>query len=665
MRNFFSFLKLEYKRILSLKYLAVFSLVFITLLYFTFNSIREYKSLQEKEKNFKLNSEKVFNRVNNYDSYSYLGIKILFIPSQNGILFSMGILSNNSIASINSIYLMDLSNYLEGKSINSGTAMDYTNYATLMMAILSLISIFYGYYGVKKKDFFRMIFSFTRYKILYLQFLFARFLSLIGYVILLNILFLGVLSIIGFNFSMIDLKAFIGFILSLIVVLLIFFLIGNILANCRIKKNIGIIASLIWFVLVFMIPPLFNSIISDNLSGISNSVETDSAKIGIINKFENEAAKRFGKADKNNRKKGQKVIEGYWNNEFLDVEQIDIKSRMEKESAIRKYQFVSIFTPVSFYNMTALEAGSNGYENYLKFTDYAIKKRREFVRFWIDRVYYNDQRVMVNFVKNSENIFHGHGALPATFAAGAGVNLLYIIVLFFISHSLFHRSLFLIQKKDLKFKEPVNTLIHQEKVQDIYVCSDGRFKNIIFSMFSGYGDYLFKNGFEGKFTDQQGKIDFSLKTQDFLYICEPEALPQDINVSNLIRFFASLGRVKKEKITAILEKHEMKEISKRTIESLSNDEKCEMMLAVTELIDKKIYLIYNIGNNTTRSYVVKMVKRLETLSETATRVLYLTNMPDVEEEKPRQDFPQSELARWLVGVQIIKHKDESKKNKVV
>ena len=656
MRNFLSLLKLELKRPLSIKNLVVLALVFITLFYFTFSSFYEYNSIPDKEANFILNGRKYFERMNNYVTYSNVGIKILFLPSQQGILFTNGILLNNSVASVNSMFLMELSNNLEGKSITPGTTLDYTNYATLMMAILSLIAIFYGYRGVSNKDFFRTVNSLSRSKFIYFSFLLARFLSMVGYVLILNLLFLAILAISGFNISGSDLITFGGFFISLLIVLFIFFLIGSILGNMRLKKSIGLTVVIIWFLMVFLFPPLFNSFSSKDFTEISNTIEANSEKMEIINQFESKADQLFGKKDMSNIEQERKITEGYWNHEFKNVEGIDLNINKLKEKAIRKYQITSIFTPVSFYNMTALEAGSKGYENYLKFTDYAIKKRREFLRFWIDRVYYNDPKVMVNFINNNENIFHGQGALPSTFAAGAGVNMVYIIILFIISNALFHRSIFLVDKKNLKFREPVKTLIHQEKVQDIYVCKDGRFKNILFSMFSGFGDYLYKNGFEGKFIDQLGKIDFSLKSQDFVYICDPDELPPETKVGDLLAFFACLGRTKKEKRKMILEMPEISAIANRTIESLSNDEKCDVMLALISLIDKKIYLVYNIGSNSSWQYVVKTVKHLEKLSETAERVLYLTNKPDVEEEKRYPDSPQSEYARWLVGAQIVKNK---------
>jgi hypothetical protein len=376
-------------------------------------------------------------------------------------------------------------------------------------------------------------------------------------------------------------------------------------------------------VLIFGGQGIINSVVKKGAGNITSNYRTESEQFEIAVDFEKRAIEEYGKFDKKNIEVGRKVIESYWENERKEIEAVEEKLKRELSEVIDTNFKISIFTPTSFFNMTCNAVSSRGYDHFLEFYSYLQIKKRELLRFWFDQVYYVDQPVMVPFIKGDENLFKSESRLPRYYLKGFLINLGYIFVLVFITYLLYKISLYKMRKKEIAELGNVDLELDNGDFKVWFVNGDN-FKNLLYNLFSGKYNALNKKGFTGEVLVNGMNITAEKCKENFFYICPVEALPGDGKVKDFITKYSGLLKVPVKEKKTILDSAEIKSIADKTIDKLTKNEKFEIMMSLTRMTKKRVYLIDDITTGLPINYAIKLKERMVELTAEGSIVLYLT-----------------------------------------
>jgi len=275
-------------------------------------------------------------------------------------------------------------------------------------------------------------------------------------------------------------------------------------------------------------------------------------------------------------------VKRYLNNEYKAIKAIEEKLKEEIRQVIKFSNQLYNLLPSTFYLSTANEASSRGYRNFDDFYSYLLELQRQFVEFWMDRVYYNDPKVMVNFVKKDENVFKAKSAVPFYFSQGVIINLGYCIILFFLSFFLYKRALCPHPKKASAFKDIAMNFVPGDltEIKVYHKEFTTQFLNVFFGKI---------NHFTGKLSVDADTIVTNEK-KDFLYLPPKEQIPGDLKVKTFLSFSKRLLKASNEEfenITAGLDKA----IFNKTFEKLEPIDKARVLLTAAQMKKSPVYII--------------------------------------------------------------------------
>ncbi len=290
---------------------------------------------------------------------------------------------------------------------------------------------------------------------------------------------------------------------------------------------------------------------------------------------------------------------------------------------IRDHMNLSVIVPTTQYNLTCNELSGRGYGNYLNFSSYLRKERREFLLFWIDRVYYHDPKEMKNFVTKEENIYRTQGMKPPNFWTGCFFQILWIILLGTISFLLFKNLLVWMKTDDIKKLGKVDLKLEKGKV-NVRLVKGIALILALYSIFSGKIKYLTRKGFKGDVVLGDMNLTANKKPIEFVYIYHPSNLPGDIKVKVLLRFYCRWYQQPKEQREKILGSEKIKDHLNQPIAKLENDVKFEIIMSLLEMTRGQVYLIDNVTSDIPPDEMVRFKHKMEELARQGAAVIYLT-----------------------------------------
>ena len=302
---------------------------------------------------------------------------------------------------------------------------------------------------------------------------------------------------------------------------------------------------------------------------------------------------------------------------------MDEKLKQEISQLIDEYITLALFTPTTFYTNTCDEVSSRGYQSYLDFFTYLQGLRSKFVRFWIDRVYYHDPEVLVNFVTNNENLFYSKSRVPKNYWTGVFIHLGIVILLAAVSYLLFKRALEHVSAKEIKELGKVDLDLDKGELK-IWLTQKEHFKKVLFNMFSGISAVLFKKGFKGEvYFDGEDTADGKFKN-NFVYICHADELPGDIKMIDLLKFYADWNQLPATELEMHLNNEELKKILKKPISELEKHEKFEVSMVLLNMSKSDIYFINNIASGMPMTCSVKLLNKMEELQSNSLVIFLIT-----------------------------------------
>lgn len=592
------------------------------------NGIKEYKKEVEKKNEFKSIELSFFNDVRNYNQYSYVGFKTLFIPSGSSVFFSNPILLSELSAKINSVITLNIVSNCKGGLVLKGNSSFTTRFSNVVFVLVCLLVLFLGFEIMREREFLRFLSSkWSKFGV----FISITFSLVILFTLCLLVIFaccIGLTVLQGISLTSLDVNGLVIVLVPMILKLLFFFFFGTIFGSIR-SKYTGISGLLaVWIIFIFIYPGAINSFIEEKSCEITSSYKADKDKLKRMNDFEKRAAKKAGEYKDSTIEGRRRVAEDFWENERKQIEEVDEKLKQEISQLIDKYNTLSMLMPTTFYTYTCNEVSSRGYQSYLDFYTYLQDLRRKFVRFWIDRVYYHDPKILVNFVTNDENLFYSRSQIPKNYWVGVFINLGIIILLAITSYLLFKRSLEHISAREIQELGKVDLDLDKGELI-VWLTINEHFKKVLFHMFSGVSKGLFKKGFKGEVYFDGVNVAEDTSKNNFVYICHPNELPGNMIVKDLLTFYAGWNQLSGSELKTILAGESLKKNLHKTIKQLEKYEKFEVSMGLLNMCKSDIYLINNIASGMPMSCSVKLLNKMEELQSNSL-VIYLTTPEEVD-----------------------------------
>lgn len=654
MGKFAAFLKLELKRFVNKRNIIIFLLIILLSLYYVNKGIDNHKRTLEISKEFQDVESILFSKILNYTHYSFLGFNLLFIPDIAEIFFVNTGKVSELTAKIDSVTTLNIKNDCKSIFLFKEKYLVPMDFSGIMLLIFSLLTLFYGYDSLRDKGYLKFLTSFTSHKKVFFFVIFSRFI-----LIALSFMFIFACVFLLFLVRNVTIPAHVlvnlsGYLLTALLMMFFFFLFGVIIGNIR-SKTAGITAIIIvWLIFLFLIPGAFNTFVNESAENITSNYKTELAKLNIVNKFETRVASQLGKFSKEKVVKFREMAESYLATEFKEMEEVEEFHKKELIENIERYNRLSAFTPTTFYYLTCGEVSSRGYGNFINFYTYLQDLKHQFMKFWVDRVYHHDSNVMVNFVKGDENLFHGTSHLPGNFGTGVIINCAYILLLIIVSY--FHFKAYL-------YRPEVKRTV-KEKNLPIILSKGDLVVMILYHGNHGYNDHLFnilsghRNTFNKDLKIEIDRVDLTgnQTKQDFLYLCHPDKLPQDIKAIDFAAFILKFLKPGKKEKGELLKSLKEEPFNSKAWGQLESIDKGRIFLSVLPFFKHKVFLLDDVGFDMPVDYIFELNEVMKGWAESGSAVIYLTTESEVNVKKYKASLDRDvdKLEGWSSMVSELK-----------
>jgi len=553
----------------------------MVMLLFVNNGINQYKKIPEKIQKFNQIQENYFKSIRNYDEYTRVGIRILFTVSPCGVLFQNTTVPDDALAKVDSIVTVQMVNNLKGKAARTGIDNGKIDFSRIVLWFINLFALWYGYESLHTRDFILSLSrKCSRLKV-YFSIVIPRFILFAGAYAGMFGCALLLIKARGIELSPADYKALSGYLLAGLLMLLVFFLCGVIYGTFRSTavSFACILGTLI--ILSFLIPGLTGEIAGKNFLDTNKDYQTEMDKFKIVSDFEKASAEKHGQFDPGNMETARKIIEEYRNNYFKEVVKREEQFMAGMQKAVDRANQLAALFPTTFFLLTGNEVSGKGYAGYMEFYDYVKVMWCNFARFWIDRVFYHDPRVMVYFLQGDENIFRSKSRLPGNFKTGVVVQTGIIILLFFISYLCFKKWLHPFPKKAGAFTRVTIDFATGKQYTVKVDLKD--FSRQLLNRF-----YCRGRGLKWKITvdgqDWPGNGD-----PDIVYIPNVRQIPGDIKVRDLFMLHKRLLKLPGSTVAKAIEAIDKNLLNKR-FRKLENFDKAVVLLTLSRLTGAKVYI---------------------------------------------------------------------------
>lgn len=583
MSNFRSLFYMEMKRFLRKRNIVLWVILLLLILFFVNKGINQYKILPGKVQTINQIQDNYFKSIRNYDEYSRYGIIMLFIPSSPWILFQNTTMPPDVTAKVSSNIKVQIVNNLKGKSLYSGFKLDNIDFSRIVLFLISLLALWYGYESLHARGYLVSLASRWSDVKVFLSIGAARFILFAAAFVMMAVCILLFIAARGVPLTAHDYNMLSGFLLVALVMLLFFFIAGLVIGT--IPSVVISISSIFCFLILmtYIVPGVLGSIAGDNFPDSTRAYQAEMDKAKIISHFEERSQKEYGKFNANKMELARKVAEGYKQNDFPRIKARELQFMLEIKAAVDRTNKLALLTPTTFYLYTCGEVSSKGYASFLEFYQYVIDMWEKFVNFWIDQVFYKG-KVLVNFlkIKGNNNIFHSRGHLPDLFLTGLLYNLGLCIILIIGCFYRYIKWLHPLPKKASAFSDLVLDFHQGEThVIDIY---RQEFIDQFLNQFQGKNHGLpWQVTIEGKKIDGQAK-------QDFFLIPNIKEIPGDIKVKNLLKLYIRWFKPAAEETIEVLSA-----IGKNTFDKkfckLEDMDKARLLLILARLVETRLYIL--------------------------------------------------------------------------
>lgn len=577
----------EYKMNLYRRNLLAWLIILIFLIFYSNAGVNKIKQIPDKEKNFSQIQYNCFKNFSLYLMYQISGIDILFVIPDTAIICNETAIADDLSSKFDGFSKLQIFTNFKGKAFDSQGKGIQPDISVIIKLLGSLIALWYFSGTAKNTDYLKYMSSIWTPIKSFIYTTFSRFLLFsITFLFVMGIVFLFIWAR-GITFSPGDFSVIAGFLLNTLVFLAIFFFLGALIWVLFKREFALLFIFLFWFFINFASYWFIKPAVEPGFPDTLKEYQTVLDKMTIFTDFEVYAEKRYGKFDRSKIEEGRKVIEDFWDNYYL--KKIASKEKQLRDmiaGSIEKDRRISRFFPGLFFDMTANEVSGRGYENYLRFYDYTMEMKAKFVRFIIDRVYYNDPEVMVNFIQGDEDIFRGKGVLPPNYWSGIFIQLVYLVILIVACYFSYARKLFPRPKNVSAFDNLSVDFKSGENFSLWDYTNDDNLRTQLVNVFFGKNRELpLKLTMDGKPFPAGEKV-------DFIFVPKPGHIPGELKGKHLVRFFKRVFNLPGQDIAQLEKDFGEKTLNKHFCK-MNKKEKYKLLLSLVFLCKSPIYLFDN------------------------------------------------------------------------
>jgi ABC-type Na+ transport system ATPase subunit NatA len=319
----------------------------------------------------------------------------------------------------------------------------------------------------------------------------------------------------------------------------------------------------------------------------------------------------------------------YLEEEFQNIQNIEKDLLEQMRSDVDFFQSLFSIFPTTFYLSTGNEISSRGYANIIKFYENAIKIKGEFLKFYVDHRYGDKPYKIVNFIEEYKekwqkgkeaNIFYAASRLPGKFGLGIGATLSWILVVLFLSYLSYKKALFQIPREQVIGIDDLDIELNKGESNVILSNSSETISSYLYNVLSG------KNRERIGTVSLEGvNIVTEKRKHDFVYICHPEKIPQDIKAGDFVSFFRRTLNISGKQFKDLSFKLDLRGVRRKSLWDLKDQEKGLILLETALLKKNNIYMFYEFAKGMPADFIRRFTNRLQELKDDGASILYLTN----------------------------------------
>jgi hypothetical protein len=582
MRDFIGFFALEFKRFFYKWNLLTWLTILVLLLLSVNSGINEIESGNIKARKFKDVQKKYFENTPNYEGFGRDGTKILFKPASTGIFCRNNAVPPDLTLKFDSIVMLQIYNNYKGKSLVKGIFPWRFDFSGIVLLLVSLHIMLYGYTSLKYHEYLKFLSSARSHRPVFVSIVLSRFMLFSAAFVAVNIFLYGYTRVRGIQYTGADHVGLLWQLLTALVILGIFFFLGAVMGRWGHSILSYLLIFITWFGLIFAVPVTLGVLAESIFPDSIKDYQTELDNFKTVVDFEEYAEKENGKFDRKNMEGARKVIKKYQDTYYREIKSREGKLKFEIEENIDQVSKLSLFFPSTFYMNTSNEVSSRGYLNYLDFYGYGEVMKQKFVRFYIDRTYYNDPKMLVPFITGDEDIYIASSRLPRYFGFGFLLHMFYGFVLLLGAYFYFKGRMFPRTKNAGAFNDFHLELKSKTK-------STVNIKQV---------DFLNQwiKWFFGKSTGLQWKLTLDDKNisngcpKKFIYLPNPEEIPLDITGMQLLNLFKRILRLSKQDLDKIVSDFG-KELLQKRFKNIDTYDKAQILLGISRFFKPDIYIL--------------------------------------------------------------------------
>jgi ABC-type Na+ transport system ATPase subunit NatA len=646
--NFTTFTLKLFKRIFNPRMLVILGLILLLIFWVVNKSADEYEKNLEKWKYFKQFEKHVYKSYKSYNHVRDYGLRIFFLPSRLLFLNLDSNLLPGMSGRINAGLFLEIHRNLISPS---PFKKKYPTFSNLILWLITLLAIFFGIDAIFDREYLKTLCGSYKGVKLYFSIILARLVAILISIFLIYLTaYFVILSRFGTMISQ-ELDVLFYHSLFSLILITVFFFTGIIIGFVRRIWPMIALSIIGWSLLVFVIPFMQSLFAKDPVIVSKYQVEYNTAE--LLMNFENNAYKNFGKPDRDKFEIQRQAVEGYWNNERLDVQKMEKDLENQLFDLSSEHNAISIFSPVSYFTYLSNEASSGGSSAFFGFYQYVQDLKAKLLRFFIDQYYYLGKPVenpkVVPFIKGEENLFRAESRVPGNYLAGVLVNTGYVLILFFASLFLFLRETRVITKEQIAQLGDVD-IDMKSGTLSTWLIVNNSLKNLFYQLFTGNIKMLREKGFRGKVTVDGKDVSSEQYIGDISYICKPKAVPGSLRVCEHVKSFADFKGIPPH----------LEDIWKKKVGKLSEKENFEIAYAILGNKKKDVYIIDDLVTGLPLEYHIRLRNKMVELAKSGALVIFLKKPDVMDMDIAKIGLNYNDGSTWVLWVALKMRENEVK-----
>lgn len=627
MKNFNSFFVFEAKRFFCKRnsIIAVL-LLLLAMIFVQVGSGRFKNTLVMKQKFQDIEKQKIEQYVT-YTQYGGYGIRILFLPAPISILFTNSGVVKDMEAFVDSGERLKIYLPLLGKNLFAANSKWPVDFAGMILFFGSLLSLFYGFDSLSGKEYLRFLVPLAGPAQVFVFMILSRIILLFFFFLAVFGCGLGLVFLNGITLPIGGYSFF--YCLVMLITAACFFAVGALFGTFKFKITASIYALCCWFILIFVVPMTIAFAVESKANDITSIYQLELEKLKIAMDFEKRSIVKAGTFNygKTASDLDRELVSSYWQNDFKKILALeeDLKQQMQENIAL--YHRLSMLSPAGFYFAVCNEISGAGYKNAIEYLAYVQQLKSEFVKFYINKMYFENFSRVIPFITGDQNIYNARPRLPGYYFWGLLMNALYIGLFLWGTYYRYKKALYTCDGVAPTTNSTAVPVLKLEKGDfKVWEVRGDLFRCQIYNLLSGW---------TGKTTPGVSALKLSIdgqtlgagnRTEDFFYFCHGREIPGQVKAGNFLDFIAVLAKAPVDR-TGIRNILLNKNIDPRKkIKCLSEEELGNLMVCLLELKPFARYLVNDIARGMTPEFAVLIKEKIEELTAAGATVLFLNTV---------------------------------------